>query len=113
MKRTSLTDKSFLQLSYDLSTIRIYYMGKTKFFISDVNMDEIKYNELNCSRCLSYIMKQIRNANNIDLKMYYNKLTTRSENQDHIKIMETQNNGWYDSTNEIKKLILQNLLILQ
>ena len=108
----ALTDKSFLQLSYDLNTIRIYFIGKL-FFISNIGMDEIKYNKLNCSRCLTYIMKKIKYSNNVDMKMYYNKITTDRERQDHIKLMETTNDGWYDSTNEIKKLILHNLLILQ
>ena len=108
----ALQDKSFLQLSYNLNTIRIYFIGKL-FFISDVSVDDIKYNELNCSRCLSYIMKKIKHANNIDMKMYYNKITTDRERKDYIKIMETENDGWYNLNNEIKKLILHNLLILQ
>jgi hypothetical protein len=58
-------------------------------------------------------MKKIKHANNVDMKMYYNKITTDRERKDYIKIMETENNGWYNSNNEIKKLILHNLLILQ
>ena len=108
----ALTNKSFLQLSYDLNTIRIYFIGKL-FFISNIGMDEIKYNKLNCSRCLTYIMKKIKNAINVDMKIYYNKIEMNCEKKDHIKIMETEHNGWYSSNNEIKKLILQNLLILQ
>ena len=108
----ALTNKSFLQLSYDLNTIRIYFIGKL-FFISNIGMDEIKYNKLNCSRCLTYIMNKIKNANNVDMKMYYNKITTDREKQDHIKLMESNNDGWYSSNNDIKKLILHNLLILQ
>ena len=108
----ALTNKSFLQLSYDLNTIRIYFIGKL-FFISNIGMDEIKYNKLNCSRCLTYIMKKIKYSNNVDMKMYYNKITTDRERKDYIKIMETENDGWYNLNNEIKKLILHNLLILQ
>ena len=108
----ALTNKSFLQLSYNLNTIRIYFIGKL-FFISDVSVYEIKYNKLNCSRCLSYIMKKIKNANNVDMKIYYNKIEMDCERQDHIKLMETENDGWYSSNNDIKKLILHNLLILQ
>ena len=109
---SALKDKSFLQLSYNLNTIRIYFI-KNLYFISDVSVDDIKFNELNCSRCLTYIMKKIKNANNVDMKMYYNKITTDREKQDHIKFMESEQNGWYNSTNEIKRLILHNLLILQ
>jgi hypothetical protein len=109
---SALKDKSFLQISYNLNTIRVYFIGKL-FFISDVSVDEIKFNELNCSRCLTYIMRKIKNANNIDMKMYYNKIEMDCEKQDHIKFMETEQNGYYDSNNEIKKLILHNLLILQ
>lgn len=112
VKKTSLQDKSFLQLSYNLNTIRVYFNGKL-YFISDVDMDEIKFNELNGSRCLTYIMKKIKNANNVDMKMYYNIQTTKKETKDHIQFMETNNNGWYSSNNDIKKLILHNLLILQ
>lgn len=109
---SALKDKSFLQLSYNLNTIRIYFI-KNLYFISDVSVDEIKYNKLNCSRCLTYIMKKIKHSNNIDMKMYYNKITTDREKQDHIKFMESEQNGWYDSNNDIKRLILHNLLILQ
>ena len=76
-------------------------------------MDEIKYNAYKSSvKCLTYIMKQISKAKNIDVRFYTNVQTTKKDTKEHINFMSNYNDGYYDSNNDIKKLILQNLLFL-
>ena len=67
-------------------------------------MNQVLYDSFkNSSKVVSYVMKQIHNTINIDVKMFYNKITT--------DMMEVDD-GDYTANQDIKRLILLNLFLL-
>ena len=112
MPKSSLTDLNVLQIVFDLCIVRVYFVNN-EFFISHVSMDEIKYNAYRSSvKCLTYIMKYLVKAKNIDVRFFTNTHTTKTDTKDNIKFLSENKGGYYDSNNDIKRLILQNLLFL-
>ena len=107
----TLTNKSFLQIIFNLQIIRIYWIKNAFFLTHDILDNFILYDSYkNSSKVVSYVMKHIYNALNIDVKMFYNKITTSKKNTDSIlDMMEVDD---YNENQEIKRLVLLNLLIL-
>ena len=67
-------------------------------------MNQVLYDSFkNSSKVVSYVMKQIHNTINIDVKMFYNKITT--------DIMEVDD-GEYTDNHDIKRIILLNIFLL-
>ena len=101
----SLTDRSFLNIVFNLHIIRIYWI-KNVFFLTHDILDNsmVLYDSFkNSSKVVSYVMKQIHNTINIDVKMFYNKITT--------DIMEVDD-GEYTDNHDIKRIILLNIFLL-
>ena len=68
----------------------------------------------NINKVVSYLMKEIFDEKYVDVKMFYNKMETsfaKSEMETSKKnMMEID---YYSDNRDIKRLILENLLILQ
>ena len=116
----SLTDKSFLQIVFNLQIIRIYWIKNAFFLTHDILDNFILYDSYkNSSKVVTYVMKQIHHAINIDVKVFYNSIemfapqtATSKKNTESIKNMMDVDNGDYSEHQDIKRLILLNLLIL-
>ena len=108
----SLTNRTFLNIVFNSSLdvsirtsqiIRIYWI-QNEFILTHIFMNQVLYDSFkNSSKVVSYVMKQIHNTINIDVKMFYNKITT--------DIMEVDD-GEYTDNHDIKRIILLNLLLL-
>ena len=99
----SLSDRTFLNIVFNSQIIRIYWINN-KFVLTHNDMNLVLYDSYKSSgKVVSYVMKHIHNTINIDVKMFYNKITT--------DIMEVDD-GEYNENQDIKRIILVNLLLL-
>ena len=109
--KDSLTNRSFLQIIFNLQIIRIYWIKNAFFLTHDILDNFILYESYkNSSKVVSYVMKEMHDEINVDVKLFYNKMTTSEKNIASIADMMKVDD--YNENQEIKRLILLNLLIL-
>ena len=91
----SLTNKSFLQIVFNMNIIRIYWI-QNEFILTHIFMNQVLYDSFkNSSKVVSYLMKEIFDEKYVDVKMFYNKITT--------DMMEVDD-GDYTANQDIKGL---------
>lgn len=102
-----LTDRNFIQIIYDLTIIRVYYIEK-QFYISLVDEDAIRPAMFKKSyKARNFLVDLLKNKKNVDMKIYYR---TDMKMEKKIQIHELM--GYYHDDDDIEKLIHRLLLLL-
>ena len=119
----SLSDRTFLNIVFNSQIIRIYWINN-KFVIYNCSNLVLSFGftrshsehfEHSYNKVVAYIMKEINNEKYVDVKLFYT-ITTSKKNIESLfvntnDIMEVDN-GNYNENQDIKRIILLNLLLL-
>ena len=98
----NLDDKNCLQIVYGLTVIRVYYLKKG-YYCCKVNMNDIipKFYK-KAYRIHNYLTDELKNSVNIDVRLFYNSITTPIKKKCDINDMT----GYYNNTDMIYKCLL-------
>ena len=112
----SLSDRTFLNIVFNSQIIRIYWINN-KFVIYNCSnlVLSFGFTEHSYNKVVSYIMKEINNEKYVDVKLFYT-ITTSKKNIESLFVntidMMEVDNGNYTENQDIKRIILLNLLLL-
>ena len=99
-----INDFNHIQILYNLTTIRIYYVEKM-FYLCEVNHDHIAPKMFKkCHKLRDYLLEKLDSKKNINMSFFY-----RNDIQINKKIMINEMTGYYS---DIEKVIYRALLLL-